>query len=78
MTDTRSLITIARDELDSDVCAACGGEKKKRQSFCRQCYFSLPKAMQMSLYKPFSEGYAEIYDEAKDWLKINKPETRRM
>lgn len=64
-----SLIQQALQELDGTVCY-CGAEKKKGQSFCKRCYFSLPKNMQRDLYKHISEGYAEIYDSAKDFLRI--------
>ena len=66
---SESLVDIALRELGSNVCI-CGAEKRPQQSFCRPCYFALPRRMQSELYKPMSEGYAEIYDEAKDYLKI--------
>lgn len=68
MTDTRSLSAIAWDDLFSEVCI-CGQKKQKRQSFCRSCYFELPQNLRMNLYKSMSDGYAEVYDEAKDYLK---------
>ena len=68
---TKSLIQIALDNLESTVCPSCGNLKPKRKSFCGPCYWKLPKPTRIALYKPMSEGYAEIYDEALDWLKIN-------
>lgn len=64
-----SLLAQALKELDGEVCY-CGAEKKKGRSFCSRCYFSLPKRLQSALYKHISEGYAEVYDEAKDFLRI--------
>jgi hypothetical protein len=55
-------------ELGSDICAACSGSKKPRQSFCYSCYKSLPATMQQSLWARFGSGYEENYHEAKDWL----------
>lgn len=65
-----SLETIARNELKSETCV-CGEPKQKMQSFGRLCYYALPKNLSQKLYKPFSDGYASIYDEAKDWLRVN-------
>ena len=58
----------AMREYVSDQCA-CGSRKKKTQSFCRSCYFKLSRKTQHALYTPFSEGYAEIYDRAKEELR---------
>ena len=58
-------------ELGSKVCF-CGKEKFPRRSFCASCYFDLPANLRADLYKTFSEGYAEVYSEAKDYLKIEK------
>lgn len=62
-----SLEAQARTALISEKCE-CGQPKVKRQSFCRACYFELPMTMRSNLYKPFSDGYAEIWSEAKDYL----------
>lgn len=64
-----SLVAQALKELDSTVCY-CGNEKLKGSSFCKRCYFSLPKKTQGELWKRVSDGYAEVYDEAKDFLRI--------
>lgn len=66
----KSLVNIAWDDLMSNRCV-CGVGKKKQQSFCRACYFALPASLRSRLYTAMSDGYAEIYDEAKDWLRIN-------
>ena len=65
---TESLTMTAIREL-GDVRCACGAEKQRNQSFCRGCYFALPAATRSKLYAAFSQGYAEVYDEAKDWLR---------
>jgi hypothetical protein len=66
--ETRSLQQQAREELYGELCA-CGQKKKSAQSFCRRCYFVLPPATRSALYKSFSDGYVEVYDEAKEFLK---------
>lgn len=66
---SRSLNQIALDDLHSTICA-CGQNKASMQSFCRRCYFALPTEMRKRLYTLMPE-YAGIYDEAKDWLRIN-------
>jgi len=66
----RSLTQIAIDELGSTVCL-CGGPKERKKSFCVRCYFELPMELRRAMFKTFSEGYAEAYDEAKDFLRIH-------
>jgi hypothetical protein len=65
---TKSLIQIALDDLQSVVCF-CGAKKAAKQSFCRACYFALPASLRSQLYKHISDGYAEIYDEAKTFIQ---------
>jgi hypothetical protein len=67
---TESLVQTAIRELGLEQCI-CGAHKERRQSFCKRCYFALPQKLRSDLYKPLSDGYAEIYDEAKDWLQHN-------
>jgi hypothetical protein len=59
---TESLKAHALRELMETTCPVCKGEKAKNQSFCRECFFSLPVDTRAKLYRTFSEGYAEIYD----------------
>jgi hypothetical protein len=66
----KSLDKIAWDDLFGEICANCKGPKRAKDSFCRCCYFELPKKFRGALYTPMSDGYASIYDEAKDWLRI--------
>lgn len=70
-----SLEHQALRELISEQCM-CGGRKKKHQSFCRKCYFKLPKKTQIALYTAFSDGYAEIYDRAKEELQSKRGDPR--
>jgi hypothetical protein len=65
---SESLQARAYRELGEEVCW-CGEKKNKGKSFCRRCYFSLPVKMQIALY--CAEGYANTYDDAKEWLRIN-------
>lgn len=62
-----SLRQSALDALLSSECL-CGSPKVKNQSFCRACYFALPGKLRQDLYKPLSDGYAEVWDEAKTYL----------
>lgn len=65
----KSLTEIAWDDLLSEICGHCGRKKQVKHSFCRRCYFALPDRLRKRLYTPMSEGYAEIYDEAKTYLQ---------
>ena len=59
-------------ELNESVCAACGRDKNRGQSFCKPCYFFLTPDERASLYEPMSNGYAEIYDELKTKLRAER------
>ncbi len=73
---SESLTDIAIRELASIVCI-CGGSKREKQSFCWGCYQALPVRLRSRLYMTYSAGYAELYDEAKDFLKIETDRIRR-
>jgi hypothetical protein len=45
--------------LDSKVCPACGGPKKRAHSLCGADFFKLPSKMQSALYRGIGQGYAE-------------------
>lgn len=75
---TKSLVQIVLEELRDSICHAphptvlgniCARRKSPMQSFCRSCYFKLPEKARRELYKSMADGYAEIYDEAKELLK---------
>jgi hypothetical protein len=55
-------------ELRSNECQ-CGNYKKSGNSFCYNCYSSLPNDLQKSLYSRFGNGYEEAYEEAIEHLK---------
>lgn len=65
-----SLVQQALAELHATRCY-CGAGKSSGKSFCGKCYYSLPKQTQRDLYKHINEGYANIYDDAKEWLRLN-------
>lgn len=65
--------TTDREMLDNLInstdCLACGGKKRKRQSFCYSCYMRLPKGLQHRLYQRFDEGYQPAFREALSQLR---------
>jgi len=69
MNDPRVLIASLR----STVCPACGGEKASRQSFCRNCYFVLPRHRRTSLYKRVGQGYESAFHAALQELNVDTP-----
>ncbi len=54
--------------LGSTTCV-CGSAKERGDSFCRKCYFSLTPSLRGKLYAPLSDGYASMWDEARDYLR---------
>ncbi len=69
---SESLEQQALRELKSENCAACERPKESGQSFCKSCYFSLPPRTRNALYAAMSDGYASIYDEAKEDLRTGR------
>jgi hypothetical protein len=63
--DLKTLI----DSLRSKICPACGGAKKPRNTFCSNCYLTLPKPMRVHLYDRVGDGYEEAVTAACDKLK---------
>lgn len=57
--DTRELVR----ELAGNRCQ-CGLTKNKGQTFCRHCYFKLPRDICLTLYRRIGEGYEEAYQAA--------------
>ena len=51
------------DELNGTLCQ-CGGGKARKQTFCRKCYFGLPKLMRQALYRRIGSGYEAAYADA--------------
>lgn len=62
MAEEKSPTELVR-ELRSTQCR-CGKTKKAGETFCRGCYFSLPKGMRGLLYQRIGDGYEEAYTEA--------------
>jgi hypothetical protein len=54
---------------------ACGEAKLAGRSFCRKCYFSLPKAMRNALYQ--RAGYVEAFRAALKLLSLEEPKAAR-
>jgi len=67
-----SLTKQATDALDSASCCFCSKSKGKGKAFCSKCYYRLPEGLRKSLWKGFSEGYVDAWDEAKEWLRLNE------
>ena len=55
-------------ELVGTKCT-CGAQKRSKQTFCRNCYYSLPRDTRNSLYNRIGEGYEEAYLNAVEILK---------
>ncbi len=47
-------------ELQGTACR-CGASKKAKQTFCRACYFALPKGQREALYHRVGNGYEAAY-----------------
>lgn len=58
-------------ELMGRTCR-CGKLKRSKKTFCQECFYALPKAMQMALYRRIGEGYELAYERAVEWLTKNK------
>jgi hypothetical protein len=59
----------ALSEFVSERCPVCDKHKRKGNSFCTPCYYSLPIEMRQALYRRFGEGYEQALAEAKEWLE---------
>ena len=61
-------------ELRGNECR-CGSRKTRRQTFCKECYYRLPKAKKSALYNNIGFGYEAAYDSAAQHLDAHpKPE----
>jgi len=72
MTLTNSPLARAIRELIDTICPVCSDEKKKGESFCPHCYFSLTPEQRQALYTPWGNGYAEIYDGIRKELRARR------
>jgi hypothetical protein len=46
----------------------CGRLKEKGLTFCRRCYFLLPRPLQKALCKLLADGYVEAYAAAVKYI----------
>lgn len=69
----RDLVTSLR----SNLCPACGGKKKPRNTLCGGCYFILAPSQRAALYHRVGEGYEEAFADAMKHLKIEQPQFAR-
>ncbi len=53
------------------IVCACNSSKLGGKSFCRRCYFKLPKDLRDALYQ--SVGYPETFRRALRFLKLPEP-----
>lgn len=51
----------------------CKAVKERGQTFCRRCYFRLPKHLQRRLYRRVGNGYEEAYSTAVEFLDATIP-----
>jgi len=56
------------DELRSNQCV-CEKPKKPKHSFCPECFYKLPRDLQVDLYLRMREGYEEAYAAAVNFLE---------
>ena len=50
--------------LASSICPMCGNVKQFKNTFCSQCYYSLPKDIRQVLYTRVEDGYTQRVQEA--------------
>lgn len=55
--------------LRSETCPACEKPKRRKQTFCRACYFSLPKGLQKRLYRGLGNGYEQAFADSMELLQ---------
>lgn len=56
--------------LYGDVCPACGGPKRQRQTMCFACYKALPPALKTRLYDRVGNGYELAVVESLEFLDV--------
>lgn len=69
MPDKRQLIL----SLNSQICPACGKNKKRGQTFCGGDYHALPVAFRKALYNRIGWGYEQAFDDALLSLDVTDP-----
>lgn len=71
----KSLVEQAWDRLYSSTCV-CGQKKEIKKSFCRFCYYELPRKLRLALWTPMP-AYAEEYDKACKWIEAHRAERKQ-
>jgi hypothetical protein len=66
---SKSLKVLALENLDARTCA-CGGMKIRGLPFCQGCIHALPPNLRKVQYVTNSDGFAGLWDEARDFLRI--------
>lgn len=69
---TAGLFDFLAAELFGTRCL-CGSAKESRQTFCRRCYFRLPKELRIALYRRLGHGYEDAYQRAAKFLDSLSP-----
>jgi ribosomal protein L40E len=54
-------------ELIGTTCR-CGATKASKNTFCRKCFYNLPRERRDALYRLMGEGYEQAYQAASDYL----------
>lgn len=66
---------MTRDEIwrefVGEVCGGCHRRKSRGNDFCKDCHFRLPKDLRANLWRRFSDGHEEAYQQALEWLREN-------
>ena len=65
-------LTLIRS-LTSELCPACGGKKKARQTLCLKDYRALPKELRNRLWYEVGDGYEEAVQDALTFLEVESP-----
>lgn len=63
--------------LRSELCPACGRDKKALRTFCGGCYHQLPRPIAKDLYKRFKSGYEEAVGVALQTLGVREFKLRK-
>lgn len=69
LTDQERRQRVLVRELQGTLCVICDGRKRSKNTFCVDCYLTLPREMQRALYREIGKGYEEAYDAAVGFLR---------
>jgi uncharacterized OB-fold protein len=64
---TRAIANLLITELAGVRCR-CGRAKAPRQTFCRQCFFKLPRELRRAVYARVGDGYEIAYVRSTRYL----------